>query len=118
MRIRRWSRTPGNAHDGRNGEAALPDDPGDVYADSAYRGEVFGSAVRARGGTPRVVVTHVWARSQAEADRRLAEWNGPIHQIRCRIEKIFGTSKRSYGFRRRGGMRLRLPRRKPAGHRS
>ena len=27
--------TPGNAHEGRNGEAALPDNPGDVFADSA-----------------------------------------------------------------------------------
>ena len=92
--------TPGNAHDGRNGEAALPDDPGDVFADSAYRGPVFREAVHARGGNPRVVITHVWAKSQDEADRRLAAWNGPIHQIRCRIEKIFGTWKRSYGFRR------------------
>ena len=40
--------TPGNAHDGRNGEAALPDNPGDVFADSAYRGSVFRDAVRAR----------------------------------------------------------------------
>lgn len=92
--------TPGNAHDGRNGEAALPDNPGDVFADSAYRGAVFREAVRARGGTPHVVVTHVWAKSRAEADRWLAVWNGPIHQVRCRIEKIFGTWKRSYGFRR------------------
>jgi IS5 family transposase len=92
--------TPGNAHEGRNGYSALPDDPGDVYADSGYRGEVFGKAVRARGGKPRVVATHVWAQSQDEAERRLAEWNDPIHQIRCRIEKIFGAWKRSYGFRR------------------
>lgn len=92
--------TPGHAHDGRNGEAALPDEPGDVYADSGYRGEVFGKAVRVRGGRPRVVATHVWAQSEEEAHRRLAEWNGPIHHVRCRIEKIFGTWKRSYGFRR------------------
>ena len=92
--------TPGNAHDGRNGEAALPDEPGDVYADSGYRGEVFGKAVRARGGRPRVAATHVWAQSGEEAHRRPAEWNGPVHQVRCRIEKIFGTWKRSYGFRR------------------
>lgn len=92
--------TPGNAHDGRNGEAALPEDPGEVFADSAYRGQAFKSAVRARGGTPRIAITHVWARSQDEADQKLAAWNGPIHRIRCRIEKIFGTWKRSYGFRR------------------
>lgn len=107
--------TPGNAHDGRNGESALPDDPGDVYADSGYRGQVFEQAVRARGGVPRVVATGVWAKgdatSQAEAQRRLADWNQAIHKVRCRIEKIFGTWKRSYGFRRmrwRGIAKARL----------
>jgi transposase, IS5 family len=102
--VERVAVTPGNAHDGRSGEAALPDDPGQVYADSAYRGEVFASAVRARGGTPRVVATSVWAgpdpEARAKAERRLADWNGAIHRLRCRIEKIFGTWKRSYGLRR------------------
>lgn len=83
--------------------------------DSAYRGQVFAEAVTARGGTPRVVATGVWAKSdpasQAEAKRRLAEYNEPIHRVRCRIEKIFGTWKRSYGFRRmrwRGLAKARL----------
>jgi IS5 family transposase len=49
--------TPGNLHDGRAGGSALPDDPGDVYADSAYRGNTFASAVRAKGGIPRIVLT-------------------------------------------------------------
>jgi IS5 family transposase len=49
--------TPGNVHDGRAGGDALPDAPGEVYADSAYRGEAFRSAVRARGGTTRVALT-------------------------------------------------------------
>lgn len=92
--------TPGNAHDGRAGEGALPEDPGDVYADSAYRGQVFAAAVHAKGGTPRVVATGLWARSAEDAARRLKAWNAPIHRIRCRIEKIFGTWKRSYGLRR------------------
>jgi IS5 family transposase len=96
--------TPGNAHDGRSGHMALLDDPGEVFADSAYRGQAFAGAVKAKGGTPRVVALSVWAKSepaaQAEAGRWLAEWNGAIHRVRCRIEKIFGTWKRSYGFRR------------------
>ena len=33
----------------------LPEDPGDTYADSAYQGSRPETAVRARGGTPRVV---------------------------------------------------------------
>jgi IS5 family transposase len=102
--------TPGNAHDGRSGHMALPDDPGEVFADSAYRGQVFAMAVKMKGGRPRVVATGVWAKSnpasQAEAARRLAEWNGAIHRVRCRVEKIFGTWKRSYGFRRMRGRGL------------
>jgi IS5 family transposase len=92
--------TAGNAHDGRNGESALPDEPGAVYADSAYRGQVFAKAVRARGGTPRVVATGVWGKPGGDAERWLVEWNAAIHKVRGRIEKIFGTWKRSYGFRR------------------
>jgi IS5 family transposase len=102
--VEKISVTPGNAHDGRSGHMALPDDPGQVYADSAYRGAAFAEAVRARGGTPRVAATGIWAKadatSQAAAARHLAEWNRAIQQVRCRIEKIFGTWKRSYGFRR------------------
>jgi IS5 family transposase len=31
---------------------------------------------------------------------QLKAWNQPIHRVRGRIEKIFGTWKRSYGLRR------------------
>lgn len=113
--VERVGVTPGNAHDGRSGWMALPDDPGDVFADSAYRGQAFAGAVTAKGGTPRVVANSIWAKSdpasQVEANRWLADWNGPIHRVRGRIEKIFGTWKRSYGFRRmrwRGLIKARL----------
>jgi transposase, IS5 family len=92
--------TPANINDGKAGPAALPDNPGEVFADSAYRGNHFGDAVRARGGTPRIVATGMWGRDEAETLARLAAWNQPIHRIRGRIEKIFGTWKRSYGLRR------------------
>ena len=96
--------TPGNVHDGNHGESALPPDPGEVYADSAYRGRRFAAAVHARGGTPRIAAIGGWApsdpASQLEARSRLAERNRAIHRVRARVEKIFGTRKRSYGFRR------------------
>jgi IS5 family transposase len=41
--------TPANVNDSRAGPDALPDDPGEVFADSAYRGSHFGNAVRAKG---------------------------------------------------------------------
>ncbi len=92
--------TPGNVNDGRAGGAALPDDPGEVYADSAYRGPVFAGAVHAKGGVPRVAATGMWGRDPKEIAKRLRAWNHGIQRIRCRIEKIFGTWKRSYGLRR------------------
>ena len=92
--------TPGNVHDGRAGGAALPEDPGEVFADSAYRGEVFSAAIRAKGGTPRIVATGMWGRPGDDTLRKLRRWNYAIQRVRCRIEKIFGTWKRSYGLRR------------------
>jgi IS5 family transposase len=92
--------TPANVHDGRAGFAALPQNPGEVFADSAYRGQVFAEAVRARGGTPRIVAIAMWGRDEQETLGRLKAHNRPIHQVRGRIEKIFGTWKRSYSLRR------------------
>jgi len=52
--------TPANVNDGKAGPAALPDQPGEVFADSAYRGKIFREAVRAKGGSLRVAVTGMW----------------------------------------------------------
>lgn len=92
--------TSANINDGKAGPDALPDDPGEVFADSAYRGNHFRDAVRAKGGIPRIVATGMWGRDEQETLRKLHEWNQPIHRVRGRIEKIFGTWKRSYGLRR------------------
>ena len=91
--------TPANVNDGKAGCEVVPDDPGQVYADSAYRGTRFRNAVEEKGGTARVVVTGVWARSDDDAKAKLKAINDPIHAVRGRIEKIFGTWKRSYGAR-------------------
>lgn len=107
--------TPANVNDGRAGPDALPDNPGKVFADSAYRGNHFGDAVRAKGGTPRIVATGMWGQDESKTQARLEAWNQPIHRIRGRIEKIFGTWKRSYGLRRmrwrglaKAGVQIRL----------
>ena len=78
----------------------MPDGPGGVFADSADLGSHFREAVRANGGTPRIVATGMWGRDEQETLCKLNEWNQPIHRVRGRIEKIFGTWKRSYGLRR------------------
>lgn len=92
--------TSANINDGKAGPDALPDNPGEVFADSAYRGNHFCDAVLAKGGIPRIVATGMWGRDEAETLRKLHEWNQPIHRVRARIEKIFGTWKRCYGLRR------------------
>jgi IS5 family transposase len=92
--------TPANVNDGRAGPDALPDGPGEVFADSAYRGSHFANAVRAKGGSPRIAAIAMWGRDEQETLARLDAWNAPIHRVRARIEKIFGTWKRSYGLRR------------------
>jgi IS5 family transposase len=92
--------TSANINDGKAGPEALPDNPGEVFADSAYRGNHFRDAVRAKGGIPRIVATGMWGRDEQETLRKLHEWNQPIHRVRGRIEKIFGTWKRCYGLRR------------------
>ena len=97
--IERVTVTPANVNDGKAGCEVVPEDPGDVYADSAYRGTRFRDAVEARGGRARVVASHVWARDEEDAKSKLKAINGPIHKVRGRIEKIFGTCKRHYGLR-------------------
>jgi transposase, IS5 family len=98
--VEQVSVTSANINDGRAGPEALPDNPGEVFADSAYRGNHFRDAVRAKGGIPRIVATGMWGCDEQDTLRKLKEWNQPIHRVRGRIEKIFGTWKRCYGLRR------------------
>ncbi|MDF0541265.1 IS5 family transposase [Sphingobium sp. H39-3-25] len=81
-----------NINDGKAGPDALPDNPGEVFADSAYRGNHFRDAARARGHPPHCLHQR-WGRSEEEAQAWLRQWNQPIHRVRGRIEKIFGTWK-------------------------
>ena len=103
--VEQVSVTSANINDGKAGPDALPDNPGEVFADSAYRGSHFRDAVRAKGGVPRIVATGMWGRDEQETLRKLREWNQPIHRVRGRIEKIFGTWKRCYGLHRKARKR-------------
>jgi len=105
--------TTANVHDGTVLEAVLPDSPGDVYADSAYAARRFADVILAKGGQPRVVQTGTWGGEAALM--RLQAWNAEVRRVRCRIEKVFGTCKRSYGLGRmrwlglaKAGLQVRL----------
>lgn len=43
-----------------------------------------------------MVVTGLWGHDEQETLMHLQAWSRPIHRIRGRTEKIFGTRKRSY----------------------
>lgn len=105
--------TTANVHDAAELAAVLPDAPGDVYGDSAYAGSKPEVTIRARGGMPRVVHTGAWG--GAEALAKLQAHNTEVSRVRGRIEKVFGTCKRSYGLRRmrwlglaKAGLQVRL----------
>lgn len=92
--------TPANVNDCKAECDVVPDNPGQTYADSAYRGPRFRQVVQERGGIARVVVTSVWSRSVEDARKKQRTINTPIHKVWGQIEKIFGTCKRSCGMDR------------------
>jgi IS5 family transposase len=105
--------TTANVHDAAELTAVLPEAPGDVYGDTAYSGSKPEAAIRARGGRPRIVHSSTWGGQNALA--QLKAHNAEVRRVRARIEKVFGTCKRSYGLRRmrwiglaKAGLQVRL----------
>jgi transposase, IS5 family len=105
--------TTANVHDAAELETVLPSKPGEVYGDHAFAGSRPEGIIRARGGTPRIVHTSTWGGPEALA--RLEAHNAEVRRVRARIEKVFGTCKRSYGLRRmrwlglaKAGLQVRL----------
>jgi IS5 family transposase len=106
--------TTANVHDAAELEAVLPPEPGDVYGDSAFTGGAAERVIIGRGGRPNTVWTGIRGRGP-EALARLEAHNAAVRRVRCRIEKVFGTWKRSYGLRRmrwlglaKAGLQVRL----------
>jgi IS5 family transposase len=98
--------TTATVHDAERMQAVLPSEPGEVYGGdrrsaaghSAFAGRSAERVIIARGGTPQVVRSGTWGRPEALARRKAH--NAAVRRIRCRIETVFGTCKRSYGLRR------------------
>jgi transposase, IS5 family len=87
--------TPANEPDVAIAPSIIPDRPGEVYADKAYDALSVEKAIGAKGGTARLLRKgHRWLKAKA-----LEAHNRPLRPVRSRIEKIFGTWKRSYHFR-------------------
>jgi IS5 family transposase len=93
--IRTVETTPANEADVAIAPSLIPDRPGEVYGDRAYDALAVEAAIEANGGTVRLMRKgHRWLPA-----KKLESHNRPLRKIRSRIEKIFGTWKRSYRFR-------------------
>jgi len=106
--------TTANVHDAAERERVLPPEPGNVHADSSGAGGPAERVSIGRGGVPRTVQTGLWG-CGPEALARLEAHNAALRRVHCRIEKVFGTRKRSYGRRRmrrlglaKAGLQVRL----------
>jgi transposase, IS5 family len=93
--IREVETTPANEPDVAIAPSIIPEEPGEVHADKAYDALSVEKAIIAAGGTSKLMRKgHRWLPAKAlEAHNRLLQPMG------LRIEKIFGTWKRSYHFR-------------------
>lgn len=105
--------TSANVHDAVELDSVLPAEPGNVYGDSAFNGSRVEAIIAERGGRARIVQTGTWG--GPDALTRLQEHNAAVSRVRGRIEKVFGTCKRSYGLRRmrwlglaKAGLQVRL----------
>jgi transposase, IS5 family len=93
--IRTVETTPANEADVAVAPSIIPDRPGEVYGDRAYDALSVEAAIEASGGTSKLLRKgHRWLPA-----KKLEAYNRPLKPIRARIEKIFGTWKRSYRFR-------------------
>ena len=105
--------TSANVHDATELDSVLPAAAGDVYGDSAFNGSRANAIIAAHGGRARIVQTGTWGGPAALA--RLEQFNAEVRRVRSRIEKVFGTCKRSYGMRQmrwlglaKAGLQVRL----------
>ena len=116
MPTRLWSRrsavTPANVNDGRAGPAG----PARRSRRGVCRQRLSRRCISAMPFAPRAERRASRPPRCGAGDERrdacesLKRWNAPIHRVRCRIEKIFGTWKRSYGLRRMRWRGLAKPR--------
>jgi len=95
--VRKVAVTPANVHDATG--MVLPRHPGRVWADSAYDSRAVAARIRKARGRPRIV-KRMSARLRPALKAARAAWNAGVYPVRCRVEKIFGTCKRSYGLGR------------------
>src|SRR5919199_1891505 len=95
--VREPGMTPADVHDSVPADDLVGGDERAVYADKAYDSEERRAGLRERGIEPRIM-------HKARRDRPLKPWqvafNKATAPIRAGVERLFGTMKRTYGYRR------------------
>ncbi|MGH6830245.1 MAG: IS5 family transposase [Methylocella sp.] len=93
--IRAVEASPANEADVSIAPSIIPDRPGAVFGDKAYHADSVKKAIKAKGGSVKILRKgHRWL-----SPLKFLARNRKLARIRARIEKIFGTWKRSYRFR-------------------
>jgi transposase, IS5 family len=95
--VRTATMTSADVHDSVMGDGLVQGDEQAVYADKAYDSEERRAGLRERGIEPRIMY-------QARRNRPLKPWqtwfNRAVAPVRAGVERVFGTMKRAYGYRR------------------
>lgn len=95
--IRKAEMTPANVHDTKVFETLLSGDERAVYADKAYDSEARTKRLKEADVMPGILKKGRRNTPLTEWERT---WNRYLSTIRSPVERVFGTLKRSYGFRR------------------
>jgi len=95
--VRKVHVTQANVPDVLGMEPLLGTRPGAVYADRGYDSDRLRAAVLDRGGKP-MIMRRIGPKARPERREAITAWNAAIAPIRAGIEKVFGTTKRSYGL--------------------
>jgi IS5 family transposase len=96
--IRRAELTPAKTSDSETADALICGDEAAVYADKAYEQKERRARLKAAGIKDRIM--HRSHKHQTQLPHWQAVRNQLISPIRSAVERVFGTFKRSYGYRR------------------
>lgn len=95
--IRKAELTSANVNDTEMADVLVCGDEAAVYADKAYESKERRAGLKARGIKDRIM--HRSHKHQRALPRWQARRNALIARVRAPVEKVFGTLKRSYGYR-------------------
>ena len=96
--IRQALLTPANVNDTEPADRLLAGDEAAVYADKAYDTKARRARLKSRGVKDRIM--HRPDKHHPELPRWRRRRNVLISRVRAPVEQVFGTLKRSYGYRR------------------